>query len=254
MYTGVKTQPPADAWPKHDVGGMGMGDFAHGGSVSSCEASVQRGFLRKVFGLVAAQLLLTSLMCALFMFEPHVRSFVLNTPSMLFLTFLSSLGFLFAANAKKDEHPANLQMMLGFTLSMAWSVGVVCAQFYQGGMGKIVLEAVVLTAGTTAGLTAYTLRSDKDFSFMGAGLGASLWVLIGGGLIASLTGMAGMHLALAVGGAAIFSLYIVYDVYMISKRMSPDEYIPASISLYLDIVNLFLHILRILAELQGRSD
>ena len=33
--------------------------------------------------------------------------------------------------------------------------------------------------------------------------------------------------------------------------MSPDEYISAAISLYLDITNLFLHILRILAEVSG---
>ena len=54
-----------------------------------------------------------------------------------------------------------------------------------------------------------------------------------------------------VGGAALFSLYIVYDVYMISKRTSPDDYIPAAIELYLDIANLFLHILRILAAFQN---
>ena len=53
------------------------------------------------------------------------------------------------------------------------------------------------------------------------------------------------------GGAALFSLYIVYDVYMISKRTSPDDYIPAAIELYLDIANLFLHILRILAAFQN---
>jgi len=65
--------------------------------------------------------------------------------------------------------------------------------------------------------------------------------------------MAAFHFALAVGGAAIFSLYIVYDVWAISQRLSPDEYITAAISLYLDIVNLFLHILQILAQLSSRD-
>lgn len=39
------------------------------------------------------------------------------------------------------------------------------------------------------------------------------------------------------GGASIlFSGYIVYDTYMINKRYSPDEFIMASISLYLEYV------------------
>ena len=52
-------------------------------------------------------------------------------------------------------------------------------------------------------------------------------------------------------GAVLFSLYIVFDVHMISRRMSPDDYIPAAIELYLDIANLFLHLLRILASMQS---
>ena len=152
------------------------------------------------------------------------------------VSFFTSLGFLFAAQCNKDTHPTNLYCLLGFTLAMSWSVGVTCALYAAHGLGFVVIEAVGLTASVTAALTAYTLRSKKDFSFLEAGLGTSLWVLIFGGLIASLTGMAAMHTALAVGGAAIFSLYIVYDVFEISQRLSPDEYITAAISLYLDII------------------
>ena len=115
------------------------------------------------------------------------------------------------------------------------------------------LEAVGLTASVTTALTVYTLRSKQDFSYLGAGLGSAIWVLIFGSLIASLTGLPSMHFALAVGGACIFSLYIVYDVHEIAKRHSPDEYIPAALALYLDIVNLFLYILRILASMQSRD-
>lgn len=85
---------------------------------------------------------------------------------------------------------------------------------------------------------------------MGAGLGASLWVLLLGGFVAAITGSASLHFGMAVAGAVIFSLYIVFDVFMISRRLSPDDYIPAAIELYLDIANLFLHLLRILAEMQ----
>ncbi len=47
-------------------------------------------------------------------------------------------------------------------------------------------------------------------------------------------------------GALLFSGYVVYDTYVITKRLSPDEYIMGAISLYLDFINLFLYILRVL--------
>lgn len=51
----------------------------------------------------------------------------------------------------------------------------------------------------------------------------------------------------ALAGSVIFSLYIVYDTWMITKALSYDEYILGAINLYLDFVNLFLMILRLLA-------
>jgi FtsH-binding integral membrane protein len=53
-------------------------------------------------------------------------------------------------------------------------------------------------------------------------------------------------------GALLFSLYIVYDTDNLIKRFSYDEYVWASVGLYLDIINLFLRLLQILKALQGK--
>ena len=45
-----------------------------------------------------------------------------------------------------------------------------------------------------------------------------------------------MDLLYAAGGCLLFSGYIVYDTYMISNRLSPDEFILGAISLYLESV------------------
>ena len=47
--------------------------------------------------------------------------------------------------------------------------------------------------------------------------------------------------------AILFSGYIVYDTDNLIKRFSYDEYIWASVSLYLDIINLFLSLLSLLS-------
>jgi FtsH-binding integral membrane protein len=56
----------------------------------------------------------------------------------------------------------------------------------------------------------------------------------------------GVELPLAIGGVIIFSGYIIFDTYLIFNRYSPEDYIMASTSLYLDMINLFLRVLSIL--------
>ncbi len=48
--------------------------------------------------------------------------------------------------------------------------------------------------------------------------------------------------------AVLFCGYIVFDTHMLMERHSLDEYVWASVSLYLDIINLFLQILRLLGD------
>lgn len=55
---------------------------------------------------------------------------------------------------------------------------------------------------------------------------------------------------LACGGAAVFSIYIIYDLQMImgdhALKLSPEEYIFAALTLYVDIIRIFLELLKIL--------
>ena len=46
--------------------------------------------------------------------------------------------------------------------------------------------------------------------------------------------------------------FIIYDTHMIMTRVSPEEYVIATIELYLDIINLFIQILKIVAELNRK--
>ena len=62
-----------------------------------------------------------------------------------------------------------------------------------------------------------------------------------------------MELGLALAGAVLFSMFIIYDTHLLMNKHSEEEYIIASINLYLDILNLFLYLLRIFAELSKRQ-
>mmetsp|Transcript_35595 Transcript_35595/g.82766 ORF Transcript_35595/g.82766 Transcript_35595/m.82766 type:complete len:85 (+) Transcript_35595:569-823(+) len=82
---------------------------------------------------------------------------------------------------------------------------------------------------------------------MGQFLAAGLFILFFWGLVNLIFGWHLTFLYSALG-AVLFSLYIVYDTWQIANRLGCDDYIIASIELYLDIVNLFLFILSMLGR------
>ena len=84
---------------------------------------------------------------------------------------------------------------------------------------------------------------------MGNYLIVMLLSLIIFGFIVSFTNTPLLNTIYSIGGTVIFSLYIIYDTQLIvggkhrSIQFSTDDFVIASISLYLDIINMFLYIL-----------
>ena len=132
-------------------------------------AAVKAGFIRKVYGILVMQLLLTVMGSSFFMFHAPTRYWVLSSPGMLMTASFAPFGFLMALFCYKDKHPLNMALLGGFTLCMAYTVGVVCAMYYENHLGLVVLQALILTAAVFVSLTSYVFVTGKDFSFLGAG-------------------------------------------------------------------------------------
>jgi FtsH-binding integral membrane protein len=95
-----------------------------------------------------------------------------------------------------------------------------------------VLQALIITLFTFLGLTLFTFQSKYDFSKMGPYLFGGLLFLVGAGFVQMFIPFQhGLDMAMAAGGCVIFSLYIVYDTHMIQKRLSPEEWVLAVLSL-----------------------
>jgi len=52
----------------------------------------------------------------------------------------------------------------------------------------------------------------------------------------------------SAAGILIYGMYVIIDLYMIVKRLEVDDYILGAFTLYLDLINLFMYILRILGS------
>ncbi|XP_064487058.1 protein lifeguard 4-like [Ornithodoros turicata] len=221
-----------------------MDDFCYNNNVSKAHVYVRLGFLRKVYGILSVQLLVTAVCASIAMFTPVVKFYINENPWMVTVAFLASIILLIGLMIKRRQTPINYVLLGGFTLAQAYTVGVVVTFYDQ----LAVLQAFIITLGVTVGLTVYTFQSKRDFSTWGAGLFAFLWVLVLGGFLRMFIPSTHLELVLSMGGAALFSFFIIFDTHMIMHRVSPEEYIMATIELYMDIINLFLHILRIVGE------
>lgn len=244
--TGTRPMHPASQYGDLEIGGKQ--------TVNNCDAMIKAGFIRKVYSILSMQLLMTVAGAAFFMLHDGARNFVLSTPSMFYAAMFLPIGFIFALMCYKDQHPTNMYLLSAFTLCETYTVGVICAMYYASGAGMIVLQALMLTAAVFISLTVYTLTTKKDFSFLGAGLFGGLVVLIFWGFLNSIFNFGGGNMVFALFGALLFAGYILYDTSMIIHNLGPDDYIIASINLYLDIINLFLYLLEILRMLQGGNE
>jgi FtsH-binding integral membrane protein len=222
-------------------------DFKYGTTVSECSSEIRNAYVRKVYTILFCQILATSIVSgalsqsssAIIWVQTHPWSFYVP----LFGTLIN-LGFLYW---KRHSHPTNLILLSTFTLLEAFTIGVVVA-FYDT---MIVLEALLITLGVFLGLTLFTFQSKWDFSGMGPFLFAGLLALVMTSFVTMFfTASRTTDIIISLGATLLFSGYIVYDTYMINSRLSPDEYILGAISLYLDFINLFLNMLRLLNDLQ----
>ncbi|NXH17520.1 LFG4 protein, partial [Bucco capensis] len=224
-------------WPRSSI----EDDFNYGSNVASASIHIRMAFLRKVYSILSIQVLLTTVTSAIFLYCAGVQAFVHEWPVLLLMSVFGSLAITVALVFYRCTYPVNLYLLFGFTLLEALTVGITVS-FYDV---STVVQAFVLTTAVFLGLTAYTLQSKRDFSKFGASLFACMWILIFSGLLRLFFSSETTDLVFAAAGALLFCGFIIYDTHLLMHRLSPEEYILAAINLYLDILNLFLHLLRL---------
>lgn len=223
--------------------GLAMDDGTPIATAELDDRKARHLFIRKVYLILIAQLFVTFSTCAVMTLHEPTRDFVLGEGQPLYTVCnVLMLVTICALSWYKRSYPKNIILLSFFTLSCSYTVGTVTAMYAQAGAGDLVLEAVLITAIVFVILTFYTLQSKQDFSFLQAGLGAGLWIMILWGFSAIIFGLE-TGWVYAMGGSVLFSGFIIYDTFMLAERHDPQDYVIAAVELYLDIINLFMYIL-----------
>jgi FtsH-binding integral membrane protein len=206
--------------------------------------------VRRTYALVLSGIFITMLGVAVAIAQPQVLAFSAQHPFILF--FITFAPLLMAQRVSRT-FPANV----GFTYLYTFLIGIWIAPlmlFFERSQPGIITNAAVLTGSSFAVLTGYAFVSRRDFSAWGGFLIVGLWVLIATSLFSLFfSNGAGAQLWLAGATVLIFSGLLIFDTWRLRNVYGPDDYVPAAINIYLDLLNMFLAILRLLGGNQRRA-
>ncbi|KAH7701922.1 Protein TMBI-4 [Aphelenchoides avenae] len=206
--------------------------------------SIRMGFLRKVLGILAFQFIVMVVVCTALYMTPMVRGFVQQQPWIPLSFMFASIGVMVAMFIYAYTVPLNYFLLAGWTVLQSLTVGTIVT-FYDV---EVVLQAVLLTAIVVAALFFYTLQSKHDFRKHYALIFTLSIVFLFATAIQMILMSPTVNFVMSLLGAALFSVYLVFDIDMIMHGFSEEEYIVACICIYMDIIGLFLRILQILNE------
>ncbi|KAI9815609.1 MAG: hypothetical protein M1826_001977 [Phylliscum demangeonii] len=218
-------------------------DFKFGGSVAEATIDVRHQFIRKVYAILTVQLLATTVLSSVSFVSAGYKHWIRTNQWMMWLSLFGAIAFMLLTFWKRKSYPTNLLFLSGFTALEAYAISVVVS-FYDV---RIVLEALFLTLGIFLALTLFACQTRYDFTSWMPYLFGSLWGLVLFGFMAVFFPYnSTVELVYSGLGALIFSAYILVDTQLVMRHYHVEEEIAAAMSLYLDIINLFLSILRIL--------
>lgn len=199
--------------------------------------------VRRTYSLVFVSVLVTIAGAMFALSQPALMTSVAQHP---WIAMLATFAPLFLALRAKDAFPANIGLVLLFTFAEGVFISPLLYVYGRQQPG-LITQAALLTIGAFGVLTAYAFISRRDFSALGSFFMVGLWVVIGGMLLnVFIFHNAVADLALAGVTVLVFSGLLVFDTWRIRNTYGPDEYVGAAVQIYLDLLNLFLALLRIL--------
>lgn len=241
-----QTSPSPDYRSSTPLQGEGLQTFYANAGEAPME--IRKAFIRKVYTLLTLQLLLTFTFSLIFYNVPSVKQWVYANFWAYITSVVLSLVAMIAMFVLRKRHPWNLVLLSVFTVCMAYSIGLTTSMY----SALVVVEAFALTLSIFVSLTLYVTYSKRDFSGLGPFVFTGIMVLVSAMFMQMILVLvfgvysSAVDVAMSIFGSFLFSVFIVYDTFVIMNRLPPDEFIMATVDLYLDFLNLFLNILRLL--------
>lgn len=227
------------------------------------DIAVRHGFIRKVFGILSCQLIVTTLIGGLITIKGD--DMIRDSPGLVLTLAWSCMALTIAmmfvficCPGTMRKSPLNYVLLSSFTLAEGVMVGFICVQYTV----PSVLVTLAFTAMITLAIKLFSCQTKYDFTGMMPYLMVCSLVLCGFGFLMMIVSLCGggssqafqtVNMIYAAMGALVFSAYIVLDTQLIvggkaKHRFSVDDYCMAAINIYVDIIQLFLYLLQLFGD------
>lgn len=225
-------------------------EASHG--VQSLQSYVAK-VMRQVYGKMFLGLIITAITSFVVAITPALSNYIINTPFLFYGLMIVEVGLVLAISAAINKISTLVATSLFFLYALVngFTLSVI---FFAYNLGNIVL-AFVTTSVTFGVMSLYGYVTRQDLSKLGSFLVMALIGVIIASVVNIFWGNGIMDLIISIAGVIIFIGLTAWDTQKIKRMASmTDPGMAGKVStlgaleLYLDFINLFLYILRLLGR------
>lgn len=218
-------------------------------------------FFKKVYTYMALALLVTAVTAYLgiTMFARQIAT-IFSSPISSIIMIGVVFGFVYLFGKRVYQNPAQaFGMLMGFAVLNGLMFTVIGMVTPIGTLAT----AFLTTAFLFAGMALYGVTTKKSMASMSSILFGSLIALIIGGIINLFFFNSIVYMFLSVVGVIVFALFTAYDMNRLKAMymqfagdadMEQGMAVSGALSLYMDFINLFIHMIQLFTAFGGSRD
>lgn len=210
----------------------------------------QRAFMSRVYGWMFAGLMTTGIVA---LFTASNPEWVMMVAQYRWILLIAQLGavFVLAGLASRLSGAVAGALFLGYAVLTGLTFSVIFYVYTMASIG----QAFLLTAGTYGAMSLYGTVTKKDLSGWGAFLFMGLFGVVIAGVLNIFIQSDMMGFVLACASVVVFAGLTAYDTQKLRQMHAVSGFssamtvsIVGALTLYLDFINLFLALLRLLGR------
>lgn len=212
-----------------------------------------RSYMTSVYGNMSLGLLITAITSYMVALSPQMMNYIFKTP-LFYVVMFAPLGMAIYYSLKWQQ--LKTETAQGLFFLYAFMVGLSMASIFMVYRGESIARIFLITSSMFGAMSLYGYATKRDLTAMGSFLQMGLFGLIIAMVINIFMKSSGMQMLLSFLAVIIFTGLTAYNVQRLKNvyyQVSDQEMLGkiamlGAFILYLDFINLFIHLLHLLGN------